>query len=49
MTKEIKSPIQEAKEFVSSGKLRDALNQEPISEEAIEKIIDACSFVLRVW
>ena len=45
---EKKTPRQEAREFVGSGRLRDALSQESISEEAIEKIIDACSFVFKV-
>ncbi|KKM17130.1 hypothetical protein LCGC14_1678960 [marine sediment metagenome] len=42
-----KSPRQEAREFVGRGELRDNL-QGKLSDEALEKIIDACSFVLKV-
>ncbi len=48
-TKEL-TPRQEAKKFVGDGSLRDALksyNPTP-SDEVIGKIIDACSFVLKV-
>jgi len=38
---------QEAREFVGDGSLRNLL-QGKISEEAIDKIIDACSFVLKI-
>ncbi len=40
------TPRQEAKNFVANGSLREALHGE-ISEEAIDKIIDACSFVFK--
>ena len=47
---ENKTPRQEAKAFVGSGKLRDALESYggTISNEAIQRIVDACSFVLKV-
>lgn len=38
----------EAKEFVGSGNLRYCLDDTNLSEEAKQKIIDACSFVLKV-
>ncbi|KKL94284.1 hypothetical protein LCGC14_1866170 [marine sediment metagenome] len=45
-----KSARQEARKFVGSGTLRDALKScnYSISDEAIQKIIDACSFVFKV-
>ena len=45
-----KTPRQEARAFVGTGKLRDALESygATISNEAIEKIVDACSFVFKV-
>ncbi len=44
------TPRQEAKKFVGTGKLRDVLRNcgYTISDEAIQKIIDACSFVFKV-
>ncbi len=39
--------LNEARKFVGTGRLRAVLHGE-ISEEAIQKIIDACSFVLKV-
>ena len=47
---EEKTPRQEARNFVGSGKLKSVLGNcgYSISEEAIEKIIDACSFVFKV-
>lgn len=41
------SPRQEARKFVGSGELRDAIKGK-LSDEALQKIIDACSFVLKV-
>ncbi len=48
-TKEL-TPRQEAREFVGRGELRQVLGNcgYSISDEAIQKIIDACSFVLKV-
>lgn len=43
---EKQSPTQEARNFIGGGHLRDILHGE-ISEEAIDKIIDACSFVMK--
>lgn len=45
-----KSPRQEAITFVANGSLRQVLEDnrlERISDEAIQKIIDACSFVFK--
>ena len=42
---------QEAKKFVADGSLRGVLETNrlrKLSEEAIQKIIDACSFVFKV-
>ncbi len=49
MAKE-QSPRQEAKSFVGSGRLRDALSNcgYGLSNEAIDKIVDACCFSLGV-
>ena len=44
---ENKSPRQEARAFVGGGYLRDNI-QGKLSDEALEKIIEACSFVLKV-
>ncbi len=44
---ENKSPRQEARQFVGDGSLRDNIHGK-ISEEAVQYIIDACSFVLKV-
>ena len=49
-TKEL-SARQEAKSFVADGSLREVLKSNQlnkISDEAIQKIIDACSFVFKV-
>lgn len=44
-----KSPRKEAKEFIGQGKLRDVLKSySSLSPEAIQRIIDACSFVLKI-
>ncbi len=46
-----KSARQEAREFVGDGSLRDILKNnrlKGISDEAIQKIVDACSFVFKV-
>ena len=50
MTEEKVSPTKEARAFVGDGRLRQVLGNcgYTISEEAIDKIIDACSFVLKV-
>lgn len=47
MARKINKARAEARRFVGDGSLRDTL-QGKISEEAIDKIIDACSFVLKV-
>jgi hypothetical protein len=42
---------EEARNFVGSGELRDALERNggrTLSQEAIQILIDACSFVLKV-
>ena len=44
MTKE--TPRQEARKYVANGYLRDELSGK-LSDEAIDKIIDACSFVFK--
>ena len=44
---EQKTPNQEAREFVGRGELRDNLEGK-LSDEALQKIIDACSFVLKI-
>jgi hypothetical protein len=42
--------MEEARKFVGDGRLKQVLGNcgYSISEEAIQKIIDACSFVLKV-
>ena len=51
MGRKINKAREEARNFVGSGSLRDVLESnrlQTLSDEAIQKIIDACSFVLKV-
>jgi len=51
MDKSKQTPRQEAKHFVGDGSLRDVLKTNrlrELSDEAIQKIIDACSFVFKL-
>ena len=50
MARKLNEELQEARNFVGSSKLRDVLNNggHSISEGAIQRIIDACSFALKV-
>ncbi len=47
MGRQINKAREEARRFVGRGELRDNL-QGKLSEEALQKIVDACCFVLKV-